>query len=64
MKTLHDMPVWAPNDEELREIENRVRSERANAATGAVAYVSRKVGSFLIGERAADKVHLDSSQAS
>ena len=64
MKTLHGMPVWAPTDEELREIEARVRAERASAATGAVTYVSRKVGSYLTGERAADKVHLDATHAS
>ncbi|MGI9425258.1 MAG: hypothetical protein ACR2PA_18840 [Hyphomicrobiaceae bacterium] len=64
MKTLHDMPVWAPTDEELRELENRVRAERAGAATSAVTYVTRKVGSFLTAERAADKVHLDASQTS
>ena len=43
MKTLHDMPVWAPTPEQLRAIDKRVRAERAKAFRGAVTYVTRKV---------------------
>lgn len=59
MKTLHDIPVWAPTPEELRAIDKKVRAERAKAFRGAVTYVTRKVGNVFINERAADKVHLE-----
>lgn len=64
MKELHGMAVWAPTDAEIREIERRVRAERAGAVRGAATYVARKVGDAFIGERAADKIHLDDAKTS
>ena len=58
MKTLHDMPVWAPTEAELRAIDSRVRAERAQAAKGAVTFVARKVADAFLANRAADKVHM------
>lgn len=34
MEMKHDMPVWAPTDEELSQIERQVRKQRAAAAKG------------------------------
>lgn len=58
MKTINEIPVWAPTQAELRQIEMRVRAERAKAFRGAIAYVANKVGTLLTSERAADKIHL------
>ena len=62
MKELHGMAVWAPTDAEIREIERRVRAERAGAIRGAVTYVARKVSNAFVSERAAYKVHLDNAK--
>ncbi len=64
MKELHNMPVWAPSDAEMKAFNARIRAERAKAFRGAVRYVSRKVGSALTADRAADKVHLGDAKAS
>jgi len=64
MKILHDIPVWAPTDAELRVIDQRVRSERAKAFRGAVTYVARKVGNAFVGERGADEIHMMDTRAS
>ncbi len=61
MKNLHDMPVWAPTNAELRAFEQRIRAERAKAFRGAARYVARKIGGVFshTAERAADRVQMD-----
>jgi hypothetical protein len=55
------VPAFAPTVEQLRRIEQRARFERAKASREAAHYVARKIKNFLVGERAADKVRIDTA---